>query len=253
MMHPLAAGYSSSLQIVRVLTEKWLNDQGYCPSCSNRLVRQSNNSPASDFRCLECDLDFELKSKHGPFGNKVVDGAYSTMMRRVQSDSAPNLFLLSYSKPEYRVEALQIIPSYFLHSGVIEAKRPLSEHAVRAGWQGCNIIVGKLPRLARIDIVTNGQVVSKATVRNQWTDSTLLRRIAVQNRGWLSDTMRCIDDLGTITFSLEDIYKFEPELQQNYPNNHNIRPKLRQQLQKLRDLGYVRFIGRGKYIRTPNL
>ncbi len=32
-----------------------------------------------------------------------------------------------------------------------------------------------------------------------------------------------------------------------YPNNKNVRPKIRQQLQVLRDLGLIEFEGQGKY------
>jgi type II restriction enzyme len=32
-----------------------------------------------------------------------------------------------------------------------------------------------------------------------------------------------------------------------YPNNNNIQAKIRQQLQILRDKGYLKFTGRGKY------
>ena len=32
-----------------------------------------------------------------------------------------------------------------------------------------------------------------------------------------------------------------------YPANHNVRPKIRQQLQVLRDRGWLEFVGRGRY------
>ncbi|WP_420022339.1 hypothetical protein [Brevundimonas subvibrioides] len=35
-----------------------------------------------------------------------------------------------------------------------------------------------------------------------------------------------------------------------YPGNHNVRPKIRQQLQVLRDRGWLAFNGRGTYRRT---
>jgi type II restriction enzyme len=48
-------------------------------------------------------------------------------------------------------------------------------------------------------------------------------------------------------FTLEDVYAFEPRLRAAYPNNNNIRPKIRQQLQVLRDNGYLEFRDRGLY------
>jgi type II restriction enzyme len=43
------------------------------------------------------------------------------------------------------------------------------------------------------------------------------------------------------------MYVFEEELRKKYPNNNFIKDKLRQQLQILRDRGYLEFVGRGIY------
>ncbi len=51
----------------------------------------------------------------------------------------------------------------------------------------------------------------------------------------------CIERLDMSDFSLADIYAFEAELSAMYPNNHYIRDKIRQQLQVLRDNGYLIF------------
>ncbi|MER8503336.1 hypothetical protein NKH72_17715 [Mesorhizobium sp. M0955] len=59
--------------------------------------------------------------------------------------------------------------------------------------------------------------------------------------------MRCIESIGTDEFDIDQAYAFEPQLALLYPNNQNIRPKIRQQLQFLRDKGYLRFLSRGRY------
>lgn len=48
-------------------------------------------------------------------------------------------------------------------------------------------------------------------------------------------------------FSNEQIYKFEKEFQDMYPENKNIRAKIRQQLQVLRDMGLIRHLGRSHW------
>lgn len=48
-------------------------------------------------------------------------------------------------------------------------------------------------------------------------------------------------------FELKDVYLFENEIQRIYPNNQNIKPKIRQTLQFLRDLGIIKFEGSGFY------
>lgn len=58
-------------------------------------------------------------------------------------------------------------------------------------------------------------------------------------RGWLMDIMRCVEKITHEIFSLDDVYKFENELRIKHPENHNITAKIRQQLQFLRNKGYV--------------
>ena len=66
-------------------------------------------------------------------------------------------------------------------------------------------------------------------------------------RGWTGDILNCVNKIWTTIFTLEDMYAFEEELQNKYPKNHNIRPKIRQQLQVLRDQGVIKFLENGRY------
>jgi type II restriction enzyme len=59
--------------------------------------------------------------------------------------------------------------------------------------------------------------------------------------------MNCIDRIGKKEFSLDEMYNFEKELKIKHLENNFIKDKLRQQLQVLRDKGYLEFIARGKY------
>ena len=59
--------------------------------------------------------------------------------------------------------------------------------------------------------------------------------------------MKCVEDIGLHSFTLDDVYAHEARLQAIYPGNNNVRPKIRQQLQVLRDQGLLEFTGRGRY------
>jgi type II restriction enzyme len=48
-------------------------------------------------------------------------------------------------------------------------------------------------------------------------------------------------------FVLQDVYAFAAHLQDLHPDNRHVLDKIRQQLQVLRDLGFVEFLGRGRY------
>ena len=59
----LAANYQSPSQVARVLTESWLQQNIYCPSCGNEAIESfQNNQPVADFFCSQCHEEYELKS-----------------------------------------------------------------------------------------------------------------------------------------------------------------------------------------------
>lgn len=69
----------------------------------------------------------------------------------------------------------------------------------------------------------------------------------IENRGWIMDVLYCINSINCDTFSLKQIYEFESYLAIKHPDNHNIKAKIRQQLQLLRDKGHIEFLGNGQY------
>lgn len=45
-----------------------------------------------------------------PFGSKIMDGAYRTMMERLRSDRPPNLILMRYDPAALSVRDLIVVP-----------------------------------------------------------------------------------------------------------------------------------------------
>ena len=66
-------------------------------------------------------------------------------------------------------------------------------------------------------------------------------------KGWILEIMNCIDALNKKEFTLAEVYSFEEDLKAIHPENRNIKPKIRQQLQFLRNNGYLQFVGNGVY------
>ena len=64
---------------------------------------------------------------------------------------------------------------------------------------------------------------------------------------WKKDVFECLLSIDNDVFSLEDVYQFTSKLQKLHPNNKNIQPKMRQQLQYLRDIGLIEFVQPGLY------
>lgn len=93
--------YHSASQASRVLTETWFESNMFCPRCGNPHVKHfENNRPVADFYCPKCSSEYELKSKRSKFDNKINDGAYDTMIRRITENNNPDLFLHALRKGE---------------------------------------------------------------------------------------------------------------------------------------------------------
>ena len=244
----IAKQFKNSSQKIRVLTEFWVKQNIFCPNCGSKLSKFKNNKPVADFLCEKCSEEFELKSKNSKSpGNKIVDGAYHTMIERINSENNPNFFFLTYDKSTLIVNNFMIIPKFYFLPKIIEKRKPLSANARRSGWIGCNILLNEIPESGRIYFVKNSIIIDKSTVIGNWQKTIFLDKKDQNAKGWILDVMICIDKIRKNEFSLEDIYKFEPYLKAKHPNNNFIKDKIRQQLQLLRDKGIIEFIGRGKY------
>ena len=247
----LVAQYSNQSQIIRILTEDWVKNEIFCPNCGHVISEYPNNKPVGDFYCSDCHEDYELKSKKDSVSKKIVDGAYKTMIERLQSSTNPNFFFLNYNLKNYKVVNFIVIPKHFFVPEIIEKRKPLSKNARRAGWTGCNILLSSIPESGKIFYIRNQQKQDKKKILKNWQKTLFLRESkGVDLRGWILDVMSCIDKLNKKEFTLEEVYGFENILYQKHPDNKHVKDKIRQQLQFLRDKGYLEFLGRGKYRLT---
>ena len=243
----LADGYSSNSQIARILTEDWVKQNSYCPSCGCLPLNEfANNRPVADFYCSTCSEEFELKSKNGTLTNTITDGAYSTMIERITSNQNPNFFFLTYTKT-WSVNNFLIIPKQFFTPEIIIKRKPLSDTARRAGWVGCNIDISNVAEAGKVFLVKDSKLIDRKIVETSFNKTLFLRGKSTDSKGWILDIMKCVDSIHKDSFTLDDVYKYEKKLKLKYPNNNFIKDKIRQQLQQLRDKGILEFVGRGNY------
>jgi type II restriction enzyme len=264
----LADAYRSGAQRTRVVTEAWGESNLYCPNCSSpRLDRLKHNTKASDFSCPKCGFWYQLKGQKTAIRSTVTDGAYESMMDAIRSDRAPNYYFLHYDLPTWTIKNLLLIPKFAFPASAIIKRPALKATARRAGWVGCNFALDRIPVDARIDIVRDppsqmssygglGQVVSSpALVREQFKKiKSAFAELSTRERGWTLDVLnmvRRIEDegrgRGRLEFSNEDVYAYERELEALHPDNRHIRDKIRQQLQVLRDRGFLVHLGRNRW------
>lgn len=136
--------------------------------------------------------------------------------------------------------------SFFVDS-IIEKRKPLAPTARRAGWIGCNIIFGDVPVQGRLKIIDNQIVSDISEIVDNYAHIKSLQTSNLESRGWLLDVLNCVNAIPNTEFSLQDMYAFVEKLQEKHLDNHNVEAKIRQQLQLLRDKGFIEFTTRGHY------
>jgi type II restriction enzyme len=108
-----------------------------------------------------------------------------------------------------------------------------------------------VPASGRIALISNGIAKAKREVLKAWRSSIFLHgEPNITSRSWLLAVMMCIERMNKQTFTLADIYASEDYLSGIFPGNRHVRPKIRQQLQVLREQGYLNFVGGGVYTRA---
>jgi type II restriction enzyme len=170
-------------------------------------------------------------------------------MARILDGSVPTLMMLERND-QWKIQSLTAIHHLFLTPDVIQERKPLSPSARRAGWIGCNIRLDQIASHAQIEIIGSGRSIAPRLVREAFQRFDKLKRIAPGMRGWTTLTLKVIRSLQREAFALNELYEKESQFTGAYPGNRNIRPKIRQQLQVLRDLGYLKFLGNGAYRLT---
>lgn len=243
---PEISWYKSPSQIARVMTETWTRDHIFCPNCGNTISEFENNRPVADFYCKNCMEEFELKSKKSKnLGNIVPDGAYNTMIARLESATNPSFFFLTYT-PKREISNFLVIPKYFIQNkNIIKAPRILKD---RGEYLMCNISLAWIPESGKIFYIENWVQKSEKDVLEIWKKTNFLRETKnIETKGWLLDVMNCVESLKKQDFSLDEVYAFKNSLKILHPENNFIEDKIRQQLQVLRDKGYLEFLGRWKY------
>ena len=243
-----AEGYKSASQKARVITEAWTLANMYCPACtSSNLDKTRPGTEAVDFFCSRCDSEFQLKAMARPIGRKVVDAAYDAMIRAILQDRLPHFLFLSYNNIRLMVNDLLLIPNFCLSMSAIERRNPLRATARRAGWVGCNIVLDLVPPEGRIKIINSGNIIHRESVRKDFSNIEPLADFSFKKRGWTLDVLTVLRSLSKREFTINEAYSFEKVLSQRHPENRHIKDKIRQQLQILRDLEYIEFVGRGHY------
>lgn len=194
--------------------------------------------------------NFQLKSMksypHGNFPARIIGAEYKTTMKSLMEGLFPSLILLHYERKLLEIQDALLIHRLSMTPSSIIPRNPLKDSARRKGWQGSMISLETIPQIGKIPVINNSNIIPKRTVMEKWSTVEKVIKGSLEQRGWTSDIIAIVEGFQR-TFTLEDLYSFSPSLAEKHPNNKHIKDKIRQQLQILRDRGYLEFKGSGKY------
>ncbi|MBI4658135.1 MAG: hypothetical protein HY735_04665 [Verrucomicrobia bacterium] len=77
----------------------------------------------------------------------------------------PKGAILHYEPSTWTARNLLLVPHYAYSISVIQKRKPLGASARRAGWVGCNILLGNIPRAAKIAVVVEGAFLNPCSSR----------------------------------------------------------------------------------------
>lgn len=242
----LASAYRSKSQQARVVSESWGANELFCAACINdRLDSFKNNTAASDFQCATCRERYQLKSQSRPFARRVLGANYQKMCDAITAETAPSYYLLHYDSPTWMVQDLMLVPHLSITLSALVKRPPLRATARRANWEGYFLDLDRVPNAAKISVIQNGNERPRAQIRSDYARIAPVLALKQESRGWLLDVLRCVENVPTEIFHNHDVYAFAGELAALHPENHHVIPKIRQQLQALRDAGLIKHIERG--------
>lgn len=249
----LTKGYISKSQMARRITGDWASRNLFCPACEwDSLSQTPSDSTRLDFICPECSASFRLRGKSGPFGSVVPNSAYQQKIEGILRGESPHYAFLHYNRTNWTVRDLFLVPGFFFTPAVIQKRLPLKPSAMRAGWVGSNILLGALPPEARVPVIVSGWIRDINEVREDWARFRFLQIHEPDLGGWGAAVLACVRttvrETGSRYFTLQEFTtRHASALAMQYPNNHHVEAKIRQQLQVLRDAGVIAFLGGGRY------
>ena len=99
---------------------------------------------------------------------------------------------------------------HFFTPALIARRKPLASSARRAGWEGSNILLRKIPKEAIVDMVTSGLPRNASGVRNEWAKFRFLQTDKRALGGWGAAVLAYVREIVEQTkrpiFTLDELY-----------------------------------------------
>lgn len=135
--------------------ERAVREKVPCPRCNRprHLSRLPVNFQCADVICRFCGYLAQVKAVTLQEGstelpNRILGAAWGPQQEQIVADIYHGLYVAGFTKSG-RLVRIDYVPAHILRvtPEVFEPREPLKETAKRAGWQGFNYNLTKLPQI----------------------------------------------------------------------------------------------------------
>ena len=143
--HPL---WKSNSKIIGKAAEIYSREKIQCIKCNEiSWLECITNAKPKDQICKKCGKKYQIKCKNTTekLYNKIKENSefktiraeYNTTLKSIEDQI--DYIIILYKKIDYNILDIIHIKSNNITSNNIIPRKPLSNNAKRAGWQGCNL------------------------------------------------------------------------------------------------------------------
>ncbi|QNN45664.1 hypothetical protein H9L17_10655 [Thermomonas brevis] len=147
---------ATSKQLLGTWGEQLVTKSCDCPKCkrSKTLKLLPPNFKCADLICDFCGFLCQVKTMTvpavSPLPKRILGAAWTPQKERMDSGIYFPLFLVLKAANDY---AIHYLPTDFQSPALFSARKPLSNTARRAGWQGFMYVLEALPEGAFVRLV----------------------------------------------------------------------------------------------------
>jgi len=148
-LNKIPSHWKTESRIYGEACEFWIAEHYGCPVCSEgELKKLTANEKSVDHQCSSCDELFQAKAHKKSFEKRdgsvgFIGAEYATTVASLEKEKKWNLILVEYDKDSEEVKRVGTVLKENITKDNVIPRKPLSENARRAGWQGCNFKFNK--------------------------------------------------------------------------------------------------------------
>jgi type II restriction enzyme len=144
----VSTNWKSKSRIIGEAGEIYIKNNLQCQRCNIQdFDKCKTNEPSKDLVCNNCGQRYQIKAansktkKNDDNSMKIMGGEYSTTINNINQEIDYLIIIYENNTNTYKIKNIYYIKKENITTNCIVPRKPLSQNAKRAGWQGCYIML----------------------------------------------------------------------------------------------------------------